>query len=72
VVDMFVTCLPFIFILGLLVVYLSISGLKIISFGANSTNIFTDVFTNLTDIDDEIGAFDDALFYFVVFTLIIA
>ena len=72
VVDMFVTCLPFIFILGLLIVYLSISGLKIISFGANSTNVFTDVFTNLTDIDDEIGAFDDALFYFVVFTLIIA
>jgi len=72
VVDILVSCIPFVFIFGLLVVYLSVSGLKLISFGGNSTNIFTDVFTNLTDIDDELGAFDDAVFYFVVFTLIIA
>ena len=62
VVDIIISCIPFIFIFGLLLVYLSVSGLKLISFGGNSTNIFTDVFTNLTDIDDELGAFDDAIF----------
>lgn len=72
ILDLLITCIPFIFIFGFLATYLSISGLKIISYSINSTNIFTDVFMNLTDLDDEVGALDDALFYFVSFSLVIA